>query len=56
MFCGLREEKLKLLDLEKKKKEKKLIAAKSGLVRMKGYLKTFNHVKYIFWRTLAIFK
>ena len=28
------------------KKEKKLIEAKSGLVGMKGFLKTYNHVKY----------
>ena len=39
-------------DLEKKnqtlKKETKenLIAAESGLVGMKGYLQTYNHVKY----------
>ena len=31
---------------EKKGKEKNLIAAKSGLVGMKGYLKTYNHMKY----------
>ena len=34
---------------KKKKKEKKeinLIAAKSGLAGMKGYLKTYNRVKY----------
>ena len=30
----------------KKKKEKNLIAAKSGLVGIKGYLKTYNHAKY----------
>ena len=29
-----------------KKKEKKLIAAKSGLVGMKGYLEIYNCVKY----------
>ena len=39
MFCGLGEERPKI---RKKKKEKKinLIAAKSGLVGMKGYLNT----------------
>ena len=31
---------------EKKKKEINLIAAKSGLVAMKGYLKTYNPMKY----------
>ena len=31
---------------ERLKKEKYLIAAKSGLVGMKGCLKTYNHVKY----------
>ena len=57
MFCGLGE--LERTKLRKKKKEKKgkkkekkekkeinLIAAKSGLVGMKGYLKTYNHMKY----------
>ena len=29
-----------------KKKELNLIAAKSGLVGMKGYFKTYNHIKY----------
>ena len=29
-----------------KKKEINLIAAKSGLVGMKGYLETYNHIKY----------
>ena len=29
-----------------KKRKKKLIAAKSGLVGMKAYLKTYNRVKY----------
>ena len=33
--------------ISKKKKEKKLIAAKNGLVGIKGYLKTYNNpVKY----------
>ena len=60
MFCGLGEEKR--TKIRKKKKEKKgkkgkkrnkkekkgmnLIAAKSGLVGIKGYLKTYNHMKY----------
>ena len=54
MFCGLGEEKR--TKIRKKKKEKKgnkrkkkeinLITAKSGLVGMKEYLKTYNHVKY----------
>ena len=30
----------------KKKEKKKLIAAKSGLVGMKGYLEIYNYVKY----------
>ena len=58
MFCGLGEEertKIKKKEKEKigkkrekkrKKKEMNLIAAKSGLVGMKGYLKTYNHMKY----------
>ena len=31
---------------EKENKRKNLIAAKSGLVGMKEYLKTYNHMKY----------
>ena len=31
---------------KKGKKVKNLIAAKSGLVGMKGYVKKYNHVKY----------
>ena len=59
MFCGLGEEertKIRRKKKEKKgeKKEKKeemnFIAAKSGLVGMKGYLETYNHIKY-FCRT-----
>ena len=58
MFCGLGEEertKIRKKKKEKngrkrkkreKKKEMHLIAAKSGLVGMKGYLKTCNCVKY----------
>ena len=46
MFCGLgEEERIKIRKKKrKKKKEKNLIAAKSGLVGMKGYLKTYNHI------------
>ena len=58
MFCGLGEEKR--TKIRKKKKEKKgkkrkkkgkkkevnLIAGKSGLVGMKGYLETYIHMKY----------
>ena len=40
MFYGLREKERKT-----KKQRKKLIAAKSGLVGMKGYAKKYNHVK-----------
>ena len=63
MFCGLGEEELtkfrkKKKENKTKKKRKKqemnLIAARSGLVGMKGYLKTYNHMKY-FCRTLAVF-
>ena len=52
MCCGLGEEertKIRKKKKEKKKKKKKeinLIAAKSGLVGMKGYLETYNHMKY----------
>ena len=45
MFCGLGEERTKIRK-KKKEKEKNLIAAKSGLVGMKGYLKAYNHMKY----------
>ena len=51
MCCGLGEEER--TKFRKKKKEKKrknketnLIAAKSGLVGMKGYLETYNPMKY----------
>ena len=44
MFCGLGEEER--TRIRKKKKEKKLISAKGGLIGMKGYLKTHNTVKY----------
>ena len=43
MCCGLGEEER--TKIRKKKKGMNLIAAKSGLVGMKGYLKTYNHTK-----------
>ena len=47
MFCGLgEEERTKFKKKKRKKNKKKLIVAKSGLVWMKGYLETYNHVKY----------
>ena len=54
MCCGLgEEERTKIRKKKKEKKEKKkekkeinLIAAESGLVGIKGYLKTYNHEKY----------
>ena len=59
MFCGKGEERTRFRKKEKekkgmkrKKKEKKekkgekLIAAKSVLIAMKEYLKTYNRVKY----------
>ena len=44
MFCGLGEEER--TKIRKEKKGKNLIAAKSGLVGMKEYLKTYNETKY----------
>ena len=61
MSCGLGEEertkfrkkkkekkgkKRKKKKKKKEKKEKNLIVAKSGLVGMKGYLETYNPMKY----------
>ena len=48
MFCGLEEERIRLerKKKDKKTKRKKSIAAKSGLVGMKEYLKTYHGVKY----------
>ena len=58
MFCGLGEEvRTKFRKKEKEKKEKKeinLIEAKNGLVEIKGYFRTYNHVKY-FLRYLSRF-
>ena len=56
MFCGLGEEertKIRKKKKEKRKKKRKkkeinLVVAKSGLVGMKGYLKTYNHIKIFF--------
>ena len=51
MCCGLEEEertKIRKKKKDKKKGKKKeinLIAAKSGLVGMKAYLETYNHMK-----------
>ena len=46
MFCGLGEEERTKSRKKGKKKEINLIAAKIGLVGMKGYLETYNHMKY----------
>ena len=42
MFCGLEEEertRFRINNKEKKKRKENLIAAKDGLIEMKGYLK-----------------
>ena len=58
MCCGLgEEERTKIRKKKKEKKKKKeinLIAAKSGLVGMKGYVETYNPMKY-FLPYLAVF-
>ena len=47
MCCGLgEEERTKIRKKKKEKKEINLIAAKSRLVGMKGYRKTYNPMKY----------
>ena len=47
MCSGLgEEERTKIKKKKKEKKEINLIAAKSGLVGMKGYLETYNQMKY----------
>ena len=46
MLCGLEEERTKIGKKKKGKKRKNLIATKSGLVGIKGYLKTYNQMKY----------
>ena len=47
MCCGLgEEERTKFRKKKKEKKEINLIAAKSGLVGMKGYFETYNPMKY----------
>ena len=38
--------KRKKKEKKRKEKEKNLFAAESGLVGMKGYLETYNHIKY----------
>ena len=59
MFCGLGEEER--TKIRKKKRKKNLIAAKSGLVGIKGYLKTYNRMKYFlpylsrFWLETAFY-
>ena len=50
MFCGLGEEEGTRFRKKKEKKEKNLITAKSGLVGMKGYFKTYNRANpYLSW-------
>ena len=51
MCCGLGEEERTKI---RKKKEINLITAKSGLVGIKGYLETYNPMKY-FLPYLAVF-
>ena len=50
MFCGLGEERTRFRKKKKEKKkreqEKNFKVVNSGLVEMKGYLKTYNRVKY----------
>ena len=49
MFCGLGEEERTKFTKKKKEikgKKENLIATKSGLVGIKGYLKTYNLMKY----------
>ena len=46
MFCGLEEERTRFRKRKKKFKKEILIASKSGLAKMKRYLKTYNYVKY----------
>ena len=52
MFCGLGEKVRTRVKKKKRKKQnkrtKELIAAKTGLVEMKKYLKTYYRVKYFF--------
>ena len=58
MFCGLAEEertkiRKKIKEKKRKKKEINLIAAKSGLVGMKGYLKGGESSSQFQWFTIA---
>ena len=59
MFSDLGQERTRFRKKTKEKKQNNkrinLIAAKSGLVGIKGYLKTYNHVKY-FCRAYAVLK
>ena len=49
MFCGLGEEECtKFRKKKKEKKKKKPHRGKSGLIGMKGYLETYNRMKYFF--------
>ena len=61
-FGKKKKEKMEKKEEKKgKKKKKRLIVAISGLVEMKGYLKTYNHVKYFFvipwpfWNETAVY-
>ena len=45
MFCALGEKERTKIRKKKKGKKKRNTAAKCGLVGMKGYLKTYNHMK-----------
>ena len=46
MFCGLGEEERTKIRKKRKKNEINLIAVKSGLVGMKGYLEAYKPKKY----------
>ena len=53
MFCGIEVERTRLRKIKKGKK--KLITAKSGLVEMKEYLKTYKPSEF-FCRSEAVLK
>ena len=50
MFCNLEQERTKFIERKKEKikakKEKKIVVVKIGVVKIKGYLKMYNLVKY----------